>query len=291
MKKTLTLLDIIRLITKNTRLYLLTGGIALILSVIISLSLPVYYKSTCILYPFNPEAYDPRNVHQATNPYGSTFDGDRIMALAESREVMNSIVKKYNLMDRYKIDKSDPIADVKVREKLDGNLIISENGFSAIEISAFDTHPDTAAMIVNDIVAKIDELNKKPLIEINQKIFESYEQVVTYKYSGIDSLQQIYHDKGNNNEKGNSDIYAIELVATMTDLKSARNNVELIKRDFSTLNIIQSAEPVAKKAKPERSVIVIISVLATLAITFLVLLVIEFFKISIENEKIESGIK
>jgi|GEM_PF-1378147 len=289
MKRNLTVLDIIRLVSKNTRLYLLTGGAALVISVIISLMLPVYYKSTCILYPFNPEAYDPRNVDKAATPYGTTFDGDRIMALAESRDVQNAIVKKYNLLNRYKIDKSDPIADVKVRETLNSNLKISENEFSAIEISFFDVDPDTAAMIVNDIVAKVDELNKKPLLDLNRKIFESYEQAVAEKYEKIDSLQKtfVFDYTDPKYTRNRSDIFSIELVSTMSHLNSARKSLELIRSDFSTLNIIQPAEPIAKKAKPQRTLIVLISVFATLAITFLVLLIMEFFKISIENEKIQ----
>ena len=285
MKRELTIIDIIRLFTKNTKLFILTGSAALVLSVIISLLLPVYYKSTCILYPFNPEAYDPRNVDKAATPYGTTFDGDRIMALAESREVQNSIVKKYNLLTRYKIDPTDPIADVKVREKLSSNMTVSENSFSAIEISVFDTDPDTAAMIVNDIVAKVDELNKKPLIEINQKIFESYEQIVAEKYQDVDSLQQAFDKIEVKSAKNRSDIFSMEMVSSMSDLKAARKSLELIKSDFSSINIIQPAEAIAKKAKPQRSIIVIVSVVATLALTFLVLLISAFFKITLENEK------
>jgi len=284
MKKDFTVLDILRLITQNLKLFLITGTFALVLSIIISLTLPIYYKSTCILYPLNPEAYDPRNVDKAATPYGTTFDGDRIMALAESREVQNSIIKKYNLLDRYHIDKTDPIADFKVREKLTSNLNISENQFSAIEISIFDVNPDTAALMVNDIVAKVDELNKRPLIEINRKIFESYEQIVAEKYQDVDSLQQAFDKVEVKSAKNRSDIFSMEMVSSMSDLKSARKSLELIKSDFSSINIIQPAEPVAKKAKPQRAIIVLISVFATLALTFMVLLIVKFFKLSIENE-------
>lgn len=285
MKRELTIIDIIRLFTKNKKVFLITGSAALILSIIISLLLPIYYKSTCILYPLNPEAYDPRNVDKAATPYGTTFDGDRIMALAESREVQNAIVKKYNLLSRYKIDSTDVIADVKVREKLASNMSISENSFSAIEISVFDVNPDTAAMMVNDIVAKVDELNKKPLIEINRKIFESYEQIVAEKYQDIDSLQQAFDKVEIKSAKNRSDIFSMEMVSSMSDLKSARKSLELIKSDFSSINIIQPAEAVAKKAKPQRAIIVLVSVFATFVLTFLILLITEFFKISLENEK------
>jgi hypothetical protein len=282
MKKDFTLLDTIRLVIKNKKLFIITGCSVFIISIIISLMLPVYYKSTCILYPFNPEAYDPRNVDKAATPYGSSFDGDRIMALAESRDIQRYIIEKYNLTERYKIDKSDVMADIKVREQFVGNLKVVENEFSAIEISFLDKNPDTAAFIVNDMVAKIDNLNKKPLVEISQKIFESYEKVVKEKYNGIDSLQKIMY-KGNN-KTDPSDIMSLEMLRAVTDLNTARKSLELIKSDFSTLNIIQPAESIAKKAYPKRLYIVVVSVTISLFLTFLVLITIELYKRSVEDE-------
>lgn len=280
MKKNFTILDIIQLVNKKKNLFILVGSSVFIISIIISLLLPVYYKSTAILYPFNPQAYDPRNVNNAANPYGSPFDGDRIMALAESREVQRYIIEKYNLSDRYKIKKTDELADYKVREQFMANLYIAENEYSAIEISFFDQNPDTAAIIVNDIVAKIDELNKKPLTEISQMIFESYKKIVTAKYKGLDSIVT----NTNSKNTAQSDIMSLELLRANTDLNTARKSLELINGDFTTLNVIQHAEPIAKKAYPKRLNIVLVSVIISLIITFLVLVMIELYKHPVENE-------
>lgn len=284
MKKNFTFLDAIRLVIKNKKLFIVVGSSVFIISIIVSLLLPVYYKSTSILYPFNPEAYDPRNVDKATTPYGSSFDGDRIMALAESRDIQRYIINKYNLVDRYAIDKSDVMADIKVREQFIGNLKIIENEYSAIEISFMDKNPDTSAIIVNDIVSKIDDLNKKPLVEISQKIFESYEKVIAEKYKGIDSIQKNMSTFDSKNNSARSDIMSLELLRTITDLNTARKSLELIKGDFSTLNIIQPAEAIFKKAYPKRANIVVTSVAIALFLTFLVLITMELYKLSIINE-------
>ncbi|WP_299255264.1 hypothetical protein [uncultured Cytophaga sp.] len=278
MKKEFTFIDLIQLILKKKLLFIYIGSSVFIISLIISLLLPVYYKSTCILYPFNPEAYDPRNVDKAATPYGTAFDGDRIMALAESREIQKYIIDKYHLTKRYNIDTTDVMADIKVREKLLSNLTISENQFSAIEISLLDTSPDTAAFIVNDMVAKIDDLNKKPLVELSRKIFESYEKVVLEKYNGIDSIQKLMRALNVNSKESRSDFFTLETIKTITDLNTARKSLELIKNDFSTLNIIQPAEPIAKKAYPKRLYIVLVSTIGALFLTFLFVLMIELYK-------------
>ncbi|WP_018345074.1 hypothetical protein [Cytophaga aurantiaca] len=281
MKKDFTILDTIRLIVKNKKLFIVTGSSVLVLSIIVSFLLPVYYKSTCILYPFNPQAYDPRNVDVAATPYGSSFDGDRIMALAESREIQHYIIEKYNLLDRYDIDRSDVLADYKVREEFIGNLRVVENEFSAIEISLMDKNADTAAIIVNDMVARIDDMNKKPLVTLSTKIFESYEKIILAKYHGIDSIQTLLHAK---EQDLHSDVISLELLNTISDLNKARKSLELVKGDFSTLNIIQPAESIAKKAFPKRLYIVAASVVISLFLTFLVLITKELYTLSVENE-------
>lgn len=277
MKKEYNIIDLIQLLLKNKFIFLIMGISSLIISIVVSYNLPVYYKSTSILYPYNPEAYDPRNIDRATSPYGSSFDGDRIMAIAESRDIHHYIIDKYDLIKRYNIDKKDVMADVKVREIFNENLSISENQYSAIEISLMDFNPDTAAIIVNDIVSKIDDLNKKPLLEMNKKIFETNERVINEKYNGIDSIQKLKTRIYNNTNVQQTDILVLEAMNVLSELNTSRKRLELIKNNLTTINVIQHAEAINKKASPKRLIIIVISVTISLFITFLVLLSIDLY--------------
>jgi hypothetical protein len=288
MKKNITGLDILNLIIEKRKLFIITGSSALVISLIVAFLLPVYYKSTCILYPYNPEAYDPRNINNATNPYGSAMDGDRIMSVAASRDVQMYIIKKYNLMKRYDIDSSKRLAKVNLLEEYNQNLTIRENDLSAIEISFMDQDMDTAAMIVNDIVYKVDQINKRPLLEMSQKIFLTSEKLIREKYNGIDSIQEIIDATDFKNNFTRSEIISSELLHAIVELNTAQRNLDLIKQNFSTMNIIERAEPVAKKAKPQRISIIIGTVLATMMITFLVVLFKEFNTLSYINYKEEN---
>jgi len=285
MKRELSIFDVVALVIRSKKIFLYTGIASILISGIYAFVLPVYYKSTCILYPFNPEAYDPRNVNKATNPWGSSMDGDRIMALAESREVQDLIINKYHMMDRYDIEPTDKLADYKVREEFIGNLIVQENDLSAIEISFYDLNPDTAAFIVNDIVAKVDSLNKKPLVDISKKIFESYEKLIQDKYEGIDSIQKIIEKIDFKNNFTRSEIISTELLNTILELKIAHKSLELIEQDFSTLNIIERAEPVAKKAKPKRLLVILGTLSVVMIVTFLVVLLKEFARMALTKDQ------
>ncbi|ABG59441.1 hypothetical protein [Cytophaga hutchinsonii] len=263
---------ILNLIIKNGKLLTVVGITSLILSLAVSFMMPVYYKSTSIVYAYNPEAYDPRNIWDSKNPYGSSADADRIMAIAQSREVQNYITEKYDLMKHYDIDPTHWRAKVDLTNKFQGNLNIVENDLSAIEISFLDENADTAAMIVNDIVAKTDEINKKPLLEFSKKLFESSEKILNERYSGIDSIQKIINVLHFDKNFSRSEVITSELLQTITELNSARKNLDLIKQDFSTMNIIERAEPIAKKAKPQKLVIIITSVIIAEVTAILILL-------------------
>jgi capsular polysaccharide biosynthesis protein len=285
MKHELTGLDILNIVIRKRKIFYIAGLLSIVISTAVAFLLPVYYKSTSVVYPYNPEAYDPRNIRNATNPYGSTLDGDRIMAVAESRDVKMFIIKKYNMMNRYKIDSTNKLAKVKLLEKFSDNLVVRENDLSAIEISFYDPSPDTAALIVNDIITLVDDINKKPLLEISQKIFLTSEQLINEKYHGIDTIQEIIEAVDFQNKFTRSEIIASELLEAILELNTARKNLDLIKQNFSTMNIIERAEPIAKKARPQRLLIVLGTLLGTMLITFIILFIKEFTILSLKESE------
>ncbi len=54
------LLYLIKLIIQKKKQFITITILAAIAGIALAFLLPVYYKSTCIFYPFSPKAYDPR---------------------------------------------------------------------------------------------------------------------------------------------------------------------------------------------------------------------------------------
>lgn len=276
--ETFSLRYLIRLVIKKGKLLgILTFGAAAI-SALIAFILPVYYASTAIVYPYSPKSYDPRMLFGSNMElFGNGEDADRVLSIANSGEVAYYIISKYRLMERYGIDSTDRFKDIKVTKEFQQNLSIRENDKGAIEITMLDRTPDTAAIIVNDIIDKIDEINKRPVLEANKKQFETYFNLMKERYNGLDSLSIILSEARKRSAKGESELITAEMFSTYNKLKESRVNLELLGDDFKTLNIIERAYPVIKKAKPVRSLIVAVATLSTFIVSLLALAVWELY--------------
>jgi hypothetical protein len=280
------LLYLIKLILLKKKQLIIIAVVAGIAGTILAYMLPVYYKSTCILYPYSPKAYDPRYMFSESGDvelFGTGDDADRVITIGNSSIIVNYIIEKYNLIERYNIDRSDKYFYIKATKKFRDNYSITEDDRSAINVSVYDRDPDTASIITNDIVSQIDYYNRKPLIESNSKQLDKFKTDLQTKYSTLDSLSK--KSLGNNKKLTDSeqDMVSIEMINTYSDMKEAETRLSILQQDFKTLYIIEKAAPIIKKAKPTRLLVVGVTVLGTLFLYLLGLVLIDQYKTNIQN--------
>ncbi len=266
----ITLFSILKTIKNNKKTFLAVFIATFIISTIVAFLLPVYYKSSCVFYPLSPKSYDPRmRFSYNMELYGMGDDADRTITLAESGYIGNYIINKYNLAARYNYDTSDALEALNLNKEYKANLLVEENNKGAIMVSFFDQSPDTAALIVNDIVKQINDINKSVIIDANLKQFTLYKKWMDEKYKGLDSMSKIMGAMNALKGSAQQDVVSMEMFNTYAKLKEAQTNLETIQDDINTIQIIETAVPIVKKAKPLRMVIVGIACLATFFITLL----------------------
>ncbi|HVD98632.1 MAG TPA: hypothetical protein VNB90_10550 [Cytophagaceae bacterium] len=279
------LLYIIRLLIQKKKQFIIVGIISSIAGIALAFLLPVYYKSTCIFYPYSPKAYDPRYMFSNVDVdlFGTGDDADRVITIGNSSLISNYIIEKYNLIDRYNIDRGSNYFYIKATEKFRDNYKISEDDRSAITVTIFDKDPDTAAIIANDIVNQIDYYNRKPLIESNAKQLDKFKTDLQTKYSRLDSLSKsdASQKQLNNSEK---DMLSITMINTYSDLKEAETRLSILEEDFQTLYIIEKAAPVIKKARPVRWLVVSITIVGTLLVYLIGLVLVDQYRSSVGKE-------
>ena len=116
------LIGVLRTLYKWRKHVLIVVGIAAIGSVIVSLLLPVYYKATTTFYPANPSLKSPIYLYgdatEVLSPFGAEDDLDRMLSFAESKELTDYIIKKFDLYKVYRIDSTEKRAPYKIRKKL-----------------------------------------------------------------------------------------------------------------------------------------------------------------------------
>jgi uncharacterized protein involved in exopolysaccharide biosynthesis len=294
-----TLADLIRIFIKWKKIILIITLTGVIGSAIVAFLLPKYYKSTAIFYPYNLNGLDPKTAssNQPTQIFGTNDDIERIIQIAGSSELVNHIIQKYDLYKRYDIDTTKvEYGKYKIVLEFEENVDVIKNEKGAVEVIVLDKDPIIASSMANEIVAKIDQINRSALIDNNIKSYTIVAASLESKTKELESFSNALkgyseQEKGTTNtalnetEKINKiDFKLTEQIIQLIDLKEKYDRFSLfLKSDFSSIFIIEKAYPIEKKSKPIISLIIIISTLIIFIFTLLTILLIEFYRQNIRE--------
>lgn len=177
-------------------------GLSFLVAVVtaaISLLLPNYYRSTTVFVAANPNLARPEIFFGKNNMgadlYGSDNDIDRILAIAESNELIDHLVDSFNLYTHYRINAQNPKAPYRVRMRFRKLYEVKKTKFNVLELSVEDRDPELAAAIAN-AARELVNLIGEGLVKSGQKAtLESYEANILNKSGQVkvlgDSLARI----------------------------------------------------------------------------------------------------
>lgn len=254
------------------------------------------YKSEAIIYPnglseFSDETYT-----------------EQMLQVIESQEIIDSVVAIFNLMEHYNIDPNYKYAKTALLGEYHDRVSISKTPYDAVEIKVLDNDPQMACDIANEIIrlynVKFDNIHKTKKLEY----VKMYENILTHKYSFIDSLKkELANIIGDNNmlnylylSKGNSIAYfsnsdnsnpqnisnaiaLVELITTETEAYSEikleyENELLQAEGEMTYSNIVSRPFVADKKATPVRWIIVALCGIAALLLSILTVVAIEDIK-------------
>ena len=145
------LLDVIGLLLKKRKLLLGITATAAVLSIIIALVLPVYYRASTTFLAASPDLTNPSKLFGAAevSVYGTGNDIERLMGVATSEETLSFLIDSFNLMEVYDIDPESRRARNDVREALSKLYGVIRTQYDAVEITVEDKEPIRAANMAN----------------------------------------------------------------------------------------------------------------------------------------------
>jgi capsular polysaccharide biosynthesis protein len=269
----INILTVLNILNRGKKYFFIVFIFTFVVSTIVAFLLPVIYGSTAVLFPLSPKSYDPRTKFSYMELYGSVEDINRTVGIAESGEIRDYIVKKYDLAKRYDYDTTKANDQYYLRQEYHGNLDVKESNQGSISITFYDKDADTAALIVNDIIEQINTINKSVVIDAIQKQFKTYQRVMQDKYNGLDSLAEILNAIKAQAKSPSGEVTSMEMFHAYTRVKEAEVNLEAIQDDVQTIQVIEKAIPNWKKEKPKRMFLIGSACLSTFIITLLFLLI------------------
>lgn len=172
-EQSFNLLDILRIIFKRRLFILATCAIVGVVAVVTVLLMPNYYEATTSFYPASPALIDPNRLFATSESgieyYGTDDEVNQLLSAAESKSLLDYMVKKFDLYTVYDIDSTKKKAPHKVRKKLSKRYSVLKNVNDGIDVSIEDTDPKRAAAMANTIREKIDEIHSQ-FLRVNQEV-------------------------------------------------------------------------------------------------------------------------
>lgn len=158
---------------------LLTTLAGTVLSIIVSLLLPVYYESSTAFVAISPDQNTLEGIFGGGNGrvqfYGNGDDVDRLLAMAESDELVDYMVDVFDLYEVYDIDSTELRAPIAVRKELLSNLEVEKTPRDVIRLSVQDQDPQRAAAMAK---AARDHLNE---LGVNVGLSSQYRTLISLR--------------------------------------------------------------------------------------------------------------
>jgi capsular polysaccharide biosynthesis protein len=135
------------------------------------------YKSTCLLYPSN------------ISPYSDESETEQSLQIFQSRDIRDSLVKKFNLAKHWGIDSSYKHFESTLVWEYSQRVHVNKTPFEAVEIEIWDQDPIMARDLINAMLEaynnKIRAMHKEKFGEV----VENYNFIMNVKKGYMDSLK------------------------------------------------------------------------------------------------------
>jgi hypothetical protein len=142
------------------------------------------YKSFAVLYPSNISAYADESL------------SEQMMQVLQSKDIRDSLVKKFDLSRHYGIDPSYEYYTSTLLWEYGQNVKISKTPYDAVIIEVWDKDPKIACDMVNEIMNQYNYKLRGLHKEKFREVVINYRTVTDYKKRELDSLQQRAQELG-----------------------------------------------------------------------------------------------
>ncbi len=217
-------------IWKKRKILMITSGIVMVCSIIVSLLLTPVFRSTAVVFPAATSTVsfsEQRNAKAASMDFGEEEQAEQLVQILQSSRIRDKIVEQFDLMNHYNISPSDPNKHFKLVEKYNDHFLFVRTRYGSIQIDVLDREPQLAADMANKIVDLIDTVKNEmvrertlPAYEINKRKKEQMELDRELVLAKLDSLAEL----GVVSLEGRTNLFQ-----AYVDSKSAQEKAEIKK--------------------------------------------------------------
>ena len=158
----------------------------LLIIIAVSVALAVFFSSSIFITPlFKSYAIVyPSNV----SPYSDESETEQMMQMMQSKDIRDSIIKKFDLPAHYGIDPEYKYFTSTLLYEYGKKIKIAKTPYEAVEIEVWDKDPKFACDIINEMMHqynfKVRGLHKEKFLEV----VNNYKIIMEMKKKELDSI-------------------------------------------------------------------------------------------------------
>jgi capsular polysaccharide biosynthesis protein len=180
--------QLVLFIWQKRKIILIATAISLVASVVFSspFFIKPKFKSSVILFPttnssisrslLSEMTFEKENILQ----FGEEEQVEQMMQILHSDEVRDRVIKKFNLMDHYRVNPNGSYPRTELNRKIDENISFNRTEYLSVRIDVLDENPQMAADIANTIGDLLDSVKtrmqhdraKKALAIVEKEYFD-----------------------------------------------------------------------------------------------------------------------
>lgn len=140
------------------------------------------FKSVAYIYPSN------------VMPYSDESETEQMLQWINSKEVRDSVIKKYDLANHYGISPNEKYFFSTLEYVYNKNVSISKTQYESVEVSVTDVDPVLARDICNSILYYTDLKIRATHAVKYKEVVVAMEKVLKIKSAEIDSVKKLYRE-------------------------------------------------------------------------------------------------
>lgn len=317
------LIDVVQFVIRWKKPLIYISIVAAVISTFISSPLVITprYLATSVFYPTTNNSIssalltDNKVKNKDPLEFGEQVAAQQFVQILESDHLKGRVIRKFHLLDRYKVDADDKEKNYKIGKLYEKYISIRKTPYASIEVSVLDIDPQMAADIANGIVETADSIKTEVQRTVARQALAIIQQQYDNKVKEIESIEQRMKDIGSKGvysfedqseaitmlaAKNASDSYIRKQqdalaqfgaeahglkslleyeTETLNELKIKLDKSKVdVENSLSNVFIINHAAAADKKAYPIRWLIVLVSTMGSFIIACFTLLFIEKYR-------------
>lgn len=173
------------------------------------------YKSSVIMFPVATNSISKVLISQNSGikedilGIGEDEQSEQMLQMLNSNLIRDRIIQKYDLMGHYDISSDSKYKYTRLTREYENNVKFRRTEYMAVKITVFDTDPQMAADMANDIAALLDStrniMQKERAVKAFQIVDEQYRSLENEVNSIVESLRNL-GSKGVNDYERQSEV-------------------------------------------------------------------------------------